>query len=40
MKHKYADKWENNKNKYFNYPPIINTKKSRKIKISIKFQKV
>ena len=37
MKHKYVNKGKNDKNKYLNNPPIINTKESRKIKISIKF---
>ena len=40
MKHKYVNKEENDKNKYLNNPLIINNKKPRKIKISIKFSKV
>ena len=41
MKHNYANKGKNDKNKYLNNPPIINnSKKSRKIKISIKFSKM
>ena len=40
MKDKYANKGKNDKNKYLNNPPIINDKKPRKIKISIKFSKM
>ena len=40
MKHKYDNNEKNDKNKYLNNPTIINNKKSRKIKISIKFSKI
>ena len=40
MKHKYANKMKNDKNKYLNNPLIINNKKYRKIKISIQFSKM
>ena len=40
MTHKYANKGTNDRNKYLNNPPIINNKKYRKIKISIKFSKM
>ena len=40
MKHKYINNGKNDKNKYLNDPPIINNKKSRKIKISIIFSKM
>ena len=39
MKHKYGNKGKNHKNKYLNNPPIINNKKSGKMKISIKLSK-
>ena len=37
MKHKHANKEKNDKNRYLNNAPIINNKKYKKIKISIKF---
>ena len=40
MKHKDVNKGKNDKNKYLNNPAIINNKKFRKIKISIKFSKM
>ena len=39
MKQKYTNKGKNDKNRYSNDSPIINNKKSRKIKISVIFLK-
>ena len=40
MKYKYINKGKNDKSKNLNNPPIINNKRSRKIKISIIFSKM
>ena len=39
MKHKYADEEKNDKSKNLNNRPIIDNKKSRKIKYQLNFQK-